>query len=110
MANTSLNSDRYRYISIDTAPGASGAWSDAVSMSAVKGGPIWFSRRGGGNGTVTIQYKTKWDTEWRDLTTDVDLADGVRCILDDMGAGVAWRAGIKSGGYTDGTIIVGFDW
>ena len=96
MANSQVTSDRYRYASIDTAPGADGYWSQSVSMSQVKAGPIWFSRSGGGTATVHLQYKAPWYDGWVDYETDVDLSvDGTRCILEDMGAGVKWRAGVK---------------
>jgi hypothetical protein len=111
MANSKLNGERYRYASIDTAPGADGYWSDAVSMSSVNAGALFFSRSGAGVGTVTIQYKLPHTgSAWTDYDDPVTLTDGVRCRLDDTGAGVKWRAGVKNGNYTSDTIIVGFDW
>ena len=111
MANSKLNGERYRYASIDTAPGADGYWSDAVSMSSVNAGALFFSRSGAGIGTVTIQYKLPHTgSAWTDYDSPISLTDGVRCRLDDMGAGVKWRAGVKNGNYTSDTIIVGFDW
>jgi len=109
--NAKLNGPRYKYASIDTAPGADGYWSDAVSMSAVNANKLQFSRSGGGVGTVLIQYKLPHTgAAWVDYDSPISLVDGVRCVVDDSGAGVKWRAGVKETFYTSGTIIVGFDW
>jgi len=114
--NAKLNGPRYHYASIDTAPGSGGYWSDAVSMSAVNANRLQFSRSGGGVGTVLIQYKLPHTgAAWVDYDSPISLVDGVRCVVDDAGAGVKWRAGIEEdtsalSTYTSGTIIVGFDW
>ena len=110
MANSVSSKDRYTYVTIDTAPGAAGYWCESVSMAAKNATPLFFSRRGTGEGTVTIQYKCQGDSDWQDLTTDIDLVNGVRCVIDDEARGVAWRAGIKSGNYSSGTIVLGLDW
>lgn len=110
MANTKSNGERYAYATIDTAPGADGYWCDSVSMTAKNTKAIFFSYRGGGSATVTIQFRCQSDTAWTDLTTDETIADGVRFRLDDFAAGVKYRAGVKSGAYTSGDNKVGFDW
>lgn len=111
MANTKLNGDRYRYISIDTAPGAAGEWCDAVGMAQVSAKALFFSYRGGGSATVTLQFRTpETGSAWTDYSTDETIENGSRYILDDHGAGVKWRAGVKQGGLASGTVIVGFDW
>jgi len=111
MANSVTNSDRHAYASVDTAPGASGYWTNSVSMSKKNASPLFFSRRGTGVGTVTLQYQTpESGAAWQDLDTDIDMDNGVRCVIDDEGHGVKWRAGIKQGNYVSGTIIFGIDW
>ena len=111
MANAKLNGPRYHYASIDTAPGADGYWSDAVSMSAVNANELFLNVSGGGTATITIQYKLPHaGAAWTDYTTTETLTSGARFRLDDHGAGVKWRVGVKNAAYSANTIIVGFDW
>ena len=110
MANSKSNGDRYSYATIDTAPGADGYWCDSVSMSKKNAGCLFFSYGGGGVATVTLQFQRQDDTGWTDYLTDETLTDGARLILDDHGAGVKWRAGVKNGGLSSGTNRIGFDW
>lgn len=113
MANAKVNGGSSRYASIDTAPGAEGYFSDSVGITHENASPLFFSRRSGavaGVGTITIQFKCPGDTDWTDYLTDLDLSVGARHIIDDEGAGVSWRAGVKQGDYTSGVILVGLDW
>ena len=111
MANAKLNKPRSRYASIDTAPGADGYWSDAVGLTDVKADELFLSVSGGGSATVAVQYKLPHTgAAWVDYTTDETLETGARFRLDDHGAGVKWRVGVKNAAYSSGTIIVGFDW
>jgi len=109
--NAKLNGPRYYYASIDTAPGEDGYWSDAVSMSKVNANELFLNVSGGGAATVTIQYKLPHvGATWTDYVTDETLETGARFRLDDHGAGVRWRVGVKNAVYSSGTVIVGFDW
>ena len=111
MANQKLNGPRYSYASIDTAPGADGYWSDSVSMSKANANELFASISGGGVATVTLQYMLPHSgAAWTDYTTSETLESGGRFRMDDHGAGVKWRIGVKNGNYTSDTIIVGFDW
>lgn len=115
MANAKSNSDRFRYAIIDTAPGAEGYWCDAISMQAVGAKSLFFSIRGGGDSsvpTVTIQFKTpETGSDWEDYTTSETLEPGARFLIEDWGAGVKWRAGVKNGDFLGAEEIrVGFDW
>ena len=110
MANSQSQGDRYSYATIDTAPGADGYWCPSVSMSKKNTLELFFSRRGGGVGIISLQFQCQGDSGWTDYDHDLDLEDGARCILDDHGAGVKWRAGIKQGNFTSGEITLGFDW
>ena len=112
MANTQISDRHHEYASIDTAPGADGYWCNPVKVPKSQGAPgLMFSRRGGGAGTATIQFKTpETGAAWQDYLTAEDLSDGARLRLDEFGTGVQWRAGVKQGDLSSGTIIIGFDW
>ena len=111
MANQQLKGPRYKYASIDTAPGAAGYWSEPVSLSQERVTAIFFTRSGAGVGTVHLQYKLPHTgSTWQDYYTTESLVDGARLKVADQGAGVKWRAGVKNGNYTSGTIITGYDW
>ncbi len=111
MANTQQTKPRYEYVTVTEGPPADGSWCNGVNMTGHKTDELFFSRRGGGSATISIQFKTgESGAAWTDYLTDVDLSDGARCILDDHGAGVRWRAGVKENGWSSGTVIVGFDW
>lgn len=118
MANSKLNGPRYAYASIDTTPASGGYWSDSVSMSQKNTDVLFFSRSGGGLGSVTIQFKLPHaGSVWQDYLTTETLTDGARLRVADQGAGVKWRAGIKEDTSAlpltvavSGTTIVGFDW
>lgn len=106
-----MTGPRFRYAFIDTAPGADGYWSDSISMSKKKIDGLFFSFSGGGVATVTIQYQLPHTgAEWVDYLTTETIASGTRLRVGDEAAGVKWRAGIKQGGHTSGTCVVGFDW
>lgn len=111
MANSKLNGPRYKYASIDAAPGADGYWSDTVSMVYESTDELFLNVSGGGVATVTIQYKLPHTGAiWTDYVTTETLETGARFRLDDHGAGVKWRVGVKNGNHTSDTIIVGLDW
>ena len=118
MANSKLNGDRYAYASIDTAPGAAGYWCDSVSMAHRNANELFASVSGGGLGTVVLQYKLPHTgSAWLDYNTTETLTSGARFRLDDHGAGVKWRFGMKEDSSAvpltvalSGTLVVGFDW
>ena len=96
MGNSKLNGPRYNYASIDTAPDSDGYWSDAVSMSHENTDELFLNVSGGGSGTLTAQYKLPHTgSAWTDYTTTETLETGARFRLDDHGAGVKWRVGMK---------------
>ena len=110
--STQLSGRHYKYASIDAAPPEAGFWSEAISVPKSQGVlGLVFSRRGGGVATPIIQFKTAEEgADWTDYLTDEDLSNGARLRLDELGTGVQWRAGVKNGAYSSGTVIVGFDW
>ncbi len=115
MSNSRTKKESHSYASIDEAPVADGYWCEEVSMNKNKTNKLYWSRRGAGVGTVTIQFRCPGDSAWTDYVTDEGLASGERFIIDDNAAGVRWRTGIKEdtsadNTYTSGTITVGLDW
>jgi hypothetical protein len=129
MAN-SKNSGVYKaYATVDTAPSGSGLgfWTDEVCLrDKVKDGlakdKMFFSIRNQeadsseasdtSTMTISLQFQCPDDLGWQDYV-DLNLAElavGNRLIIEDIGAGVKWRAGVKDGDYTSGSITFGFDW
>ena len=101
----------FEHALIDTAPGASGFWCQSVSMSRANASRLICSRRGGGAGTVSIQYQTaETGATWQDYVGDLEVVDGNRLLIEDHAAGVKWRIGVKQGDYISGDIRVGIDW
>ena len=62
--------------------------------------------------TVSLQFKCDGDLGWQDYVSldGSSLAVGNRLVMEDFGANVKWRAGVKDGNFTSGTITLGFDW
>jgi len=62
--------------------------------------------------TVSLQYKCDGDLGWQDYVSldGSSLAVGNRLLMEDFAANVKWRAGVKDGDFTSGTITLGFDW
>lgn len=111
-ANSQTNGGNYKYATIDEAPGAAGYWCQWISARQIKRNhaveKIYFSvgHSSAWDATVTLQFKRTIDSDWVDYDT---YTSDTRRVIDDAGA-VLWRAGIKNGEYTSGTVHVGFDW
>ena len=112
MANEQSSGRHYEYVKITTIPGADGDRCSPVTVKKSKDvEALFFSRRGGGVATVSIQFKTPEEgAAWTDYLTSEALDDGARLRLDELGTGVQWRAGVANGDYTSGDVTVGFDW
>ena len=128
MANTKSSDEYYEYATVDTAPGAAGYFTNPVSGRHEKVEKLFFSIRepSASVATVTIQFKCTGDAGWQDYTqsqkqilgpNSADVSDveetfivGNRIVIEDSGPGVQWRAGVKQGDYTSGTVTFGFDW
>jgi hypothetical protein len=129
MANGRSSGSFKEYATVDTQPSGAdlGYWTnevclrDKVNDGAAKD-KMWFSIReyetdsSGASDTsamtVTLQFKCDGDLGWQDF---VDFAGnalvvGNRLIIEDTGAAVRYRAGVKDGDYTSGKITFGFDW
>ena len=128
MANSRSSGSYHEYATVDTAPSGLelGYWTNAVSLrekaKTHKIDKMFFSIReqeadsseasDTSVATVVLQFRCSDDAGWQDFNynDDTALKAGDRVIIEDMGAGVSWRAGIKDGGYTSGSMTFGFDW
>ena len=112
MANARTSKESYEYAKVDTEPDSTGYWTNAVSPRGKSGvRKLYFSQRGTGSMTVTLQFKCEGDTDWTDFVSDITIEKGVRLLLEDIGPNVQWRAGVaEAADYTSGTCFFGFDW
>ena len=111
MANSRDSDTYYEDVTINTAPGVEGYWTNAVGNLRERD-KIYMSLRETGDSsafsaTVTVQFKTPRDDDWQDYDT---YTSTTREIFEVNGPGVKWRVGVKNGDYTDGEVTVGFDW
>ncbi len=119
MANEKISSNWTRGVKIDTAPAAGGYWSDPVSLrkgvSSETLKSVIFSAQAEDAAvatemTPTLQFKTS-DGDWTDFNNDdTPFIVGDCKILEANAAFLQWRAGVKEGGYTSGSAIIGFNW
>ena len=126
---SSRSSGEYKeYATVDEQPSGDtyGYWTNEVSLRELakthKISKMYFSIREEvedssgfsdiGSMTVVLQFKCDGDVGWQDYQPlDAStLAVGNRFAIEDMGAGVLWRAGVKDGDYTSGSLTFGFDW
>lgn len=107
MANRKVKGNTYRGAIIDTAPGTSGYFTDAVSASAHNVGKLYYSVVGIFNATVTLQFRLAADPTWTDYGDPITDTD--RQIIEDY-SNTEWRIGVKSGDYTSGTARVRIDY
>ena len=129
MANSRISDDNHEYAVIDTAPDSEGYFTnticprDIIKAGTSIGGKIFFSIRENeadssaepSDNAVTeviLEFKCEDDTEWTEFVPldGSSIAVGNRVQIDDTGAGVLWRAGVSSVGYTSGKVVFGFDW
>jgi hypothetical protein len=127
MANSKASSDNYEYATVDTLPGASGYFTNEVvprdKFQKGKVHKLFFSIREYPDDvseapstnavvTVALQFKCPGDLGWTDFVPldGSTFAVGNRVALEDIGAAVRWRAGVRSDEYTSGSVTFGFDW
>lgn len=111
MANSNSVGDYKNYATVDTAPGATGFWTNELDMRGKKIAYCFFSIRGTGTATVVLQFKCEGDADWTDYYNGGNAFNkGERIIVEGNAGNVLWRAGVKSGGYTTGSVTFGFDW
>ena len=128
MANSRSSGEFKEYATINTAPSgaALGYWTNEVVprdlKKRLKIEAFYFSIReyesdssqasDTSSMTVSLQFMCVGDLGWQDYKSldGASLAVGNRLEITDFGAGARWRAGVKDGDYTSGSITVGFDW
>jgi len=98
MANRKLKGNTFRGVYVDSAPGASGYFSDAVSASEHRVGKLFISFGNIGSNTVTLQFKPAGESSWRtykEFTSD----DDPRQIIEDY-SNCQYRIGIAQGDFS----------
>ena len=122
MANSKSTGEYKEYATIDTAPSALGYWTNEVSPRGRGRGIIralFFSIReteqdssAGASGIIpTLQFRCDGDAGWQDYRNDgTAFAIGDCKQVSISAAKRKWRLGVKDGGYTSGSITLGFDW
>lgn len=128
MANSRSSGEHKEYATIDTQPSgtALGYWTNELDMRVLKNkwkvDKVYFSIReyepdsSGASDTssmtVTLQFMRDGDSGWQDYVDFAGntLAVGNVLIIEDFAAKVKYRAGVKDGDYTSGSITFGFDW
>ncbi len=126
MANRRSSGTFKEYATVDTVPDGLGYFTNSVDLRALrkdnKEFRVYFSIReyeadssaasDTSEMTVTLQFQCEGDLGWQDYVPldGSTLAVGNRVVIEDSGAAVLWRAGIKDFEYTSGSITFGFDW
>lgn len=116
MANSQNNGKPYvAYATVDTAPTSAGYWTAVVNKRAKNSkvgrvGQLFFSRRGTGVMTITLQFKCYGDTAWQDYNPTTAPVNGDRWLVESGASSVQWRAGVKEDDYSSGSCTFGFDW
>lgn len=126
MANRRSSGEFKEYATVDTTPTGLGYFTnevDLINLQEVGSETrMYFSIReweadsseasDTSEMTVTLQFKCEGDEGWQDYVSldGSTLAVGNRVSIRDSGAAVLWRAGVKDGDYTSGSITFGFDW
>ncbi len=120
MANTKISrtpNELLEYAVIDTAPDAAGFFTNELDIRKEEVKRVFFSIRETVAGatsvmTVVLQFKCAGSDVWQDYNFKDGTAwkAGDRVVIEDDGAGVLWRAGVKYEGRTSGSLTLGFDW
>lgn len=111
MANSQTSGDYKEYATVNTTPPAEGYWTNQLGLRRKKIAYAFFSIRGTGVATVTLQFKCEGDSDWTDFNNDgTTFVTGDRKVLEGNAGNVLWRAGVKQADYTSGEVRFGFDW
>ena len=130
MANSRSSGVYKEYVTVNTQPSGTelGYWTNEVCLrDKYKNGhakeKMYFSIRESeadssedasdtSSMTISLQFKCDGDAGWQEFVPldGSELATGNRLVIEDTGAAVRWRAGVKEGDYTSGTVTFGFDW
>ena len=129
MANSRSSGAFKEYATVNTQPSGAdlGYWTNEVCLRDKQNDgfakeKMWFSIRefeadssaasDTSTMTVTLQFKCDGDAGWQDFVPldGSALAVGNRLLIEDTGAAVRWRAGVKDTEYYVGSVTFGFDW
>ena len=105
--NSQSSAGRYEYATVDTDPAAAGYWTNVVNPRGKSQNQIYFSVRGSGSMTITLQFICTGDATWTDYGSYTTVT---RVKVVGGAAGVRWRAGVKDADYSSGELTFGFDW
>ena len=119
MANVKINNGFKVAVLIDTAPSSEGFWTDQASITPY---PTIRDNEGlkhlvfivqesttGVSSVVipTLQFRTQ-DGVWTDYNEEFNVGD---CkIVAGNAIGLLWRAGVKAGNYTSGSVALSLNW
>ena len=130
MANSRASASNYEYATVDTIPDSEGYFTneicprDIIKAGTCIGQKIFFSVREteadssaepSSNAVINVllEFKCPGDTEWTEynpIDTASSLDVGNRFPIEETAAGVLWRAGVSSIGFSSGALTFGFDW
>jgi hypothetical protein len=120
MANSRRSGQYYEYATVDTdiASEDVGYFTNAISPRNIikeqKAKQIFFSIRETDAEsapsviTVGLQFKCYGDAFWQDYNETFSIGD--RKVIEESAGYVEWRAGVKAGDVTSGSVTFGFDW
>lgn len=120
MANSRSSGKYYEYATVDTdiASADEGYFTNAISprniMKENNTKQVFFSIRetdaesAASVITVTLQFRCRGDGFWQDYNAAFSIGD--RKVIEDTAGYVEWRAGVKAGDVTSGSVTFGFDW
>jgi len=127
MANEKITGANKEYAIVDTQPGSAGYFTNEVNIRHLqkteKVSKVFFSIREHEADisaapsalsviTVVLQFKCDGDHAWSDFIPldSSEFVIGNRVVIEDTGANVVWRAGVRDDEYTSGSVTFGFDW
>jgi len=121
MANSKVSGAFHEYAVVNTAPApdSGGYYTNVISPRKSKIRKLYFSIRETVDDSsvsvivVALQFRCIKDSRWTDYVPldGSSFAIGNRVVLEDMGEGIQWRAGVvDDSDFTSGSLTFGFDW
>jgi hypothetical protein len=121
MANIKESTASREYATVDTDPAAAGYWTNEVDLRTLRSNgakEVYFTIAETSDAlsvdvsVVTVCLQFLFAGRWQDFMPldGSSLAIGNRLAINDIGAAVRWRAGVKDTGYGSGSVTFGFDW
>lgn len=110
--NDTSTTDYHEYATVDTDPGVTAYGTNEIiiaeKMFRKTDGKVFFSVRGSGVMTVTVQSKCDGDVDWTDEAEYTDNTFPRQQVFG--GQEVLFRAIVKPGDWTSGEKRFGWDW